>query len=320
MIRFEYVAWQFAALRKARALHRQHRFDIAWHLTFANAWLGSAAPLVGASFVYGPVGGGAGTHWRLVRGLGAAGAAGEIARAVVRAGFRYCNPLARLAWNSATVVLAQNPSLRDWVPRRHRGKVEVVPHVVIDPPSAARVRRQSKGEVFYAGRLIPWKGVGLAIKALAEVPSARLTIAGDGPDKARLERLAVGLGISDRVEFLGWVPRAELRRRLSDADVFVFPSLHDEAGWAVVEALAADVPVVCLDTAGPPVLVGDAGAAVPVEGGEAEVVGRLADAIRDALAAPRAKAARERAQAFTRDAVREHVLRVLAVVSERDGL
>ena len=61
------------------------------------------------------------------------------------------------------------------------------------------------------------------------------------------------------MEFRGRLPREELLRVMADeADVLLFPSTHDEAGWVVVEASMAGLPVVCLDVRGPPVLGGRA--------------------------------------------------------------
>ena len=68
-----------------------------------------------------------------------------------------------------------------------------------------------------------------------------------------------------------------------DADVFIFPSLHEEGGWAVGEAMAIGLPVVCLDRGGPPVIVGRG---VPTSG-ETETVHRLAHEMDDALLRPR---------------------------------
>jgi hypothetical protein len=53
-IRLYYLLWQIAALRKAHQLLRQLDFDLVWHLTLANAWLGSTGSLLRRPFVYGP--------------------------------------------------------------------------------------------------------------------------------------------------------------------------------------------------------------------------------------------------------------------------
>ena len=104
----------------------------------------------------------------------------------------------------------------------------------------------------FAGRLLPWKGIPLALRAMAELPEWRLVIIGSGPDERRLRRFARRLGLEGRVEFRGWRSRQEVLRAMrEEADVFLFPSLHDEAPFVVAEALASGLPVVCLDHGGP---------------------------------------------------------------------
>jgi glycosyltransferase involved in cell wall biosynthesis len=78
----------------------------------------------------------------------------------------------------------------------------------------------------------------------------RLTIAGDGPDREKLESLAEYLGVSDRIAFLGHITNQELRVLMSavDATVFLPHSLHREGlPMVVLESLALNVPVVTLD-------------------------------------------------------------------------
>ena len=67
------VLWQWAALREARTLGPSSRWDLVWHATLANAWLGSVAPLAGSPAVVGPVGGGVTVPLRAFGVLGARG-------------------------------------------------------------------------------------------------------------------------------------------------------------------------------------------------------------------------------------------------------
>jgi glycosyltransferase involved in cell wall biosynthesis len=260
-----YLLWQVAAVLRARQLVREERFDLVWHLTLANAWLGSLAPLVGGRFVYGPVGGGVGVPWRLARYLGVRGVLYELARDLARLAGRYLNPFARLAWERAEVILAQNPETVNWIPRRHRGKARVFPNALAaidDFPAAPTRRRPGSRTALFVGRLIPLKGGAIAVEAIARTSDWRLVVLGDGPDRRRLERLARRRGVSARVEFRGWQPREEVWRVMrEEADVLLFPSLHDEAGWVVVEALSQGLPVLCLDHGGPPVVARAVGAA-----------------------------------------------------------
>ena len=298
-IHLYYLLWQIAALRAARRLHRQVGFTLTWHLTFANAWLGSLAPLVGPPFVYGPVGGGVGMPPpRLVRMLGGRALRFELARAAARGIGRYVNPFARLAWVRARLVLVQNRETASWLPRRHRGKVSVFPNPVLD----ATLERERVGgdppTALFVGRLLAWKGAALALESIASTRDWRLLVCGAGRDERQIEELAARLGLEGRVRFLGPKPREEVLRLMrSEADVLLFPSLREEAGWVVVEALASGIPVVCLDRGGPPVLAGHAALTTPVEDDPDAVASSLARLLEGAL--PSEEQVRARARHFS---------------------
>jgi glycosyltransferase involved in cell wall biosynthesis len=275
-----YLMWQVAAWRELRRFKiREGPFDIAWHVTLATVWLGSLAPLIASTFVFGPVGGGVNPPRRLLPSLGMKGVLYEAARVLVRSIGRLANPFARLAWRRADLILVQNPEAKRSIPKRHRGKCLVFPNVVVEE-AQTRGRRASREDktALFAARLLPWKGGSLAIRAIAEAPGWRLIVCGAGPDEARLRKIAHRYGVSDLVEFRGWRPREEvLRLMTSDVQAFLLPSLHDEAGWAVVEAMSAGCPVVGLKVGGPAVLLGER--AVPVAGRVSATVTALASAL-----------------------------------------
>ena len=246
-----FLLWQFAAYRRARFLIKQHQIDCVWHLTIANIWLGSSAALLGIPFVYGPVGGGVSMSYRLLASLGWRGAGKEVLRDAVRTGARYLNPLTRISWHRAKLILVQNRETREWLPRRHRQKAEVFTNTVVRHASAPR-KKHGETTMLFAGRLVPWKGASLAIEVLRLLPEWRLIVCGRGPDEERLIRLARKRQVQERIDFRGWVPPAELEQIMeNEASVLVFPSLHDEGGWVVVEAATHGLPTVALDRGGP---------------------------------------------------------------------
>ena len=274
-----YLLWQIAAFRRARKLMKETSFDLAWHLTIANVWMGSVAPLTNLPAVFGPVGGGVSPPWRLANVLGVRGLAHEVARSIVRSLARYLNLLARLTWRRSDLILVQNGETKRWLPAAHRKKTAVLPNPMVEWAS----REDAGGErwertALYAGELIPLKGVALAIQTIVHLPQWKLIICGRGRDDARLRRLAEKLGVLDRIEFRGWVPHEELMSLMGCASVLLFPSLHDEGGFVVVEALHMGLPVVCLDRGGPPELGG-----TPVQASSPGATARaLADAVEDA--------------------------------------
>lgn len=99
--------------------------------------------------------------------------------------------------------------------------------------------------VAFLGRLVPYKGVDVLLRAAAGVP-AEFHILGDGRERRRLQRLAERLGLGWRVRFLGHVADADLPACLREADIFALPSISraEAFGVAQVEAMAAGLPVV----------------------------------------------------------------------------
>jgi glycosyltransferase involved in cell wall biosynthesis len=284
--RLYYLLWQVAALRHAKRLSRDVDFDLVWHLTWANVWIGSVAPLLRSRFVYGPVGGGVGMDWSLVGALGTRGALFEAARASVRTVARYANPLARLPWARADLILTQNEETRAWLPARHHPKTIVFPHVVLDAQlQHTRRRTQTRPPTaLFVGRLLPWKGVALGLRTLLILDDWHLIICGRGPDERRLKRLADRLGVGHRVQFLGWVPGDRVRDlMLREADVLLFPSIHDEGGFVVAEALAAGMPVVCLQRGGPPQIGGTGVVATTVSATVEELARAVPFALREPI-------------------------------------
>ncbi len=209
----------------------------------------------------------------------------EFLRGLARRAGRYLYPLARIAGRRASLILVQNPETRDWLPRRHSAKTVVFPNAItlhLDG-IAPREPRDPSGTLvaLFAGRLLPWKGLALALRALRLLPDWRLVVLGSGPDLPRLQRLARRYGVEDREEFRGWQPREEVLHALrEEADVFLFPSLHDESPLAVAEALAIGLPVVFLDHGGLPAVARALGAVELLDGHSRPIAQALQQASR----------------------------------------
>lgn len=281
-VRLYYILWQTALARRLRKSGSPEAADLVWHLTMANIWLGSAAPLLGRPYILGPVGGGPTPPLRLVPDLGPRGVAYEVVRAAMRGFARFLNPLARLAWRRAEIILVQNRETKRWLPARYRSRALLFQHAVAEEVnSAPRERSEGPPRAMYAGRLVGWKGVALAIRAIGQTPDWRLTICGTGPDQERFETLVKDEGLEERVSFVGWKTRSEVESLMKDADVFILPSYHDDSPLAVVEAMSAGLPVVCLDVGGPPLLAGEGGRSV-TPGSLDETVDGLAKALEEA--------------------------------------
>lgn len=96
-----------------------------------------------------------------------------------------------------------------------------------------------------AGRLVEQKNHIVSVRALQKATNSILYIAGDGPLKADILNEASALNVSDRVVLLGEVSPKDITDLINECDAFVFPSIWETFGMAVVEAAIAGLPVVC---------------------------------------------------------------------------
>ena len=104
--------------------------------------------------------------------------------------------------------------------------------------------------------LYPRKDVGTLLLAMAQLDSGvELHIVGEGPERRRLERQAQRLGLGERVQFLGHIPRLALAREYLSADIFCLPSRQEGFGIVLLEAMAAGVPIVAARAAAIPEVV-----------------------------------------------------------------
>jgi glycosyltransferase involved in cell wall biosynthesis len=157
-------------------------------------------------------------------------------------------------------------------------KVSVLPNPApeIPPlPSREELRADLRlaGDVLaFAGRLGVQKSLGTALEAVAGMPGVSLVVAGDGPERSKLERQAAELGLSGRARFLGSVSRDEVLRLFRAADASVLPSAWENFPHTVVEALAVGCPVIATSVGGVPEVVRDGENGLLVQPGSADAL------------------------------------------------
>jgi glycosyltransferase involved in cell wall biosynthesis len=160
----------------------------------------------------------------------------------------------------AAALIVANDRTRLALPRGTRGRLYDMAESGVElssyPPIDYAARSTDPTVRFiFLGRLIPLKGIDLLLEAFRDVAKqnehARLEVLGDGPMLDPLKRRSTQLGLDSRVEFAGWVARATGLERLRAADVFVFPSLRECGGNALLEAMAVGLPTVTINWGGP---------------------------------------------------------------------
>lgn len=182
-----------------------------------------------------------------------------------------------------------------------------------DPFSEVRGRR-----VVFVGRLSRQKGLDTLVEAAArlETPDASVLVVGDGPDREHLMRLVTQLNLDGRVRLLGFLPHERVPAVLAHADVLVLPSVYEELGSVLVEAMHSGVPIVASRVGGIPDAVGEE-AALLVPPGDPDALAGAVDRVlaESALAKRLTDAGRRRAERYDWDHLADRVRVVYEAVA-----
>lgn len=165
---------------------------------------------------------------------------------------------------ASAILTASRTTLRE-LPAPLQARSIFLPENAVDPAkfplqprSAVATQAGQPLRLSFVGRLVALKGVDMLLDAAAPLLRqglATLDIIGDGPERGRLAEKISHLGVGAAVRMDGWVEHAKLSERLQQSDLFVFPSIREFGGGALLEAMALGVPPVVLNHGGPPELV-----------------------------------------------------------------
>ena len=134
-------------------------------------------------------------------------------------------------------------------------------HCGVDPARYDRPGPRDGKHLLFVGRLAAVKGVALLLEALAKarasLPDLRLTLVGDGPERAALEAQAQALNLADAVDFAGYGSQSEVAELLARSDCLILPSFAEGVPVVLMEAMAARLPVIATRVGGTAELVED---------------------------------------------------------------
>lgn len=285
---FRLFLWQFRVNRFLAKLVENQKFEILHHLTLGAFRMPFSVAGHGVPSVVGPVGGCEEFPEPLLPESALKARCKERVRNWLnRLHTRYGIGMSR--YRKVDLVVSCTKEMAEAFARCQVSS-PVMPNIGLPDRQPCPVSKRSEGEalrLLFVGNLVYWKGLELALLALQQMPEqVTLTLVGDGGDRLDVEAEIHRLGLSDRVDLRGAVRRADLLRMYDQFDVFLFPSLHDSGGMAVIEAMCAGLPVVCLDAGGPGISVNNDCGTVVSLGSKDEVVLGLSNAIQNYLDDP----------------------------------
>jgi glycosyltransferase involved in cell wall biosynthesis len=258
-----YYLWQIQAYFVARKLHREIGFDLAHHVTFVRYSTPSFLALLPIPFIFGPVGGGESAPKAFAQSFSRRGKIYEFLRNSLRQIGEW-DPFTRMTVHRSVLNWATTPETAKRLSHMGASRVEILSQVGLLPEEVIYLEQfalpdKAPLRFISIGRFLHWKGFHLGLRAFAEADlpnEVEYWLIGNGPEQECLQQLVVDLGITSQVKFLAEMPRDKLLHILGTSCLaLVHPSLHESGGFVCLEAMAAGLPVICLDLGGPSVQV-----------------------------------------------------------------
>ncbi len=281
-----YFIWLIFAGLQSRTLKKNNiKFDWCQQITWASMRYPCFLAKNG-KLILGPMGGTEEPNWKIVQCFGKKSYLFEKLR-IVSVTLPHLLKISLLWLKRADVIALANHSCLTHLPKSQREKAIVFPAISLhnfDLGSPKIIDPYNPIKLLFVGRLLSWKGVNLILSTLSELHKKNIAFScsflGEGPELEKLQIDAKIMGIDDKIEFKPWIERNKTYSFYDSHDLFIFPSLHDSGGMVVLEAVARGLPVICLNTGGPPMFVDNScGKIIPNDLDWEETVQKLSSAV-----------------------------------------
>lgn len=136
-------------------------------------------------------------------------------------------------------------------------RIEAI-HNYIDLNQYSNCETQDEGYALYSGRISEEKGIINLVKAFQSIQNGVLYIAGDGPEKQKIEKFIKENNLEHRIKLLGYLNSETMKKTLASSKFLVLPSIwYENCPFSIIEALAIGKPVVASNIGGIPELIED---------------------------------------------------------------
>jgi glycosyltransferase involved in cell wall biosynthesis len=230
--------------------------------------------------------------------------------------YKLLGPFLKAVWRNAKIVIPNSKGLKAKAEAfSPDARFEIV-YTGVDTGRFAPRRAENDPSVFSmctVARLVESKGIQNVIKALPAIAKntnrqIRYDIYGDGPFIKELKKLADSLNVSGPVTFAGYTARERLAEKLSQHDLFVFPSFREGMSNVVLEAMASGLPIVMTNCEGSDELIDGNGIILPQDDG-------IVASLESALISLASDSARMRAMSQTGRRRAEEIFSIRATAS-----
>ncbi|WP_040207157.1 glycosyltransferase [Neobacillus jeddahensis] len=249
--RLYYLLWQYGGIRKVRK--ENFTFEVIQHVTFVNDYLPSLFyKLRHEKFIWGPIGSNEpipklfikdGKHKIL-----------DYLKHKFKDIQRFLNPDFKQCVKKADHIIGTNYGVMKNL-KIDKGKFSIIPAIGIDViEQSNKIHANPKKVILFVGNLVSIKNPCIALEAFIDFNNknrdSEFWVIGDGPERAKMEKIVDLNNKDSSVKFFGRLTRDEVICKIAAGDVVIFPTL-ETAGFVTLEAISLATPVISLNIGGP---------------------------------------------------------------------
>ena len=260
---FYYFIWQIGIIFLIRKLAKEIHFDYSIHLTFGSMWMPTFLPLFEIPFIWGPIGGGDGEPDSFLKVLPFKERMIQYIRMVMNR-TTFLNPLILIPASRARIILARTEDAGRVLPNKYKSKVRIILETAIEDEIFLLYKKQTQNDneirIITTGRLTPSKNIISTVKSLSYIPSSykfSFLIIGSGNEKYKIINEISKSWRKLHIKVITEIEREKVLKELAISDIFLFPSLREGGSWALMEAMAVGLPVICLKWSGMEIITDD---------------------------------------------------------------
>lgn len=260
-----YFFWQLGIIPLVKKIINKQDIDYTMHLTMGSLWMPTFLPFFRTPFIWGPIGGGDNEPKTFGEILPVKQRIIHYFRRVLNSTLKI-NLFVRYNSYKSVAILCRTINTAKLFPKSNQSKIKVVLETAMESEIfnfSVKNNIHEEFRLITTGRLIPSKNIISLVRALSIInveSKILLTIIGSGSEKQRILKEASKLPDNIKIKLIKEIPRNEVLNILKGSDLYVFPSLREGGSWALMEAMAIGLPVICLKWSGMEIITDDASA------------------------------------------------------------
>ena len=248
-----FYLWQLLIYFKFKSKINKIKFDFIHHVTFVSLRIPSFLFLCNSIFFFGPVCGGEVIKNCLIKDFSLKAKIIEYLRLISNYYIKYSPIMNLLFLKSKKIILTHEVNL-SLVPKVFHKKVVIVPSIFNDK-IFFKNKIKKNYNIYFAGRLLEWKGAHYLIKIFKKLYKAnnkiKLEIFGDGPLKAKIIDQVKNEVFKNNIKLHGLLPQSKFLKKIKKSDLLIFPTLRDSGGYVILDALKNNINVLTTNAPGP---------------------------------------------------------------------